>query len=143
MELPARPASLARGPGEPQRRSMVTRWGLAPASAEAPGRSSFPSRCQKRDRPWQLASSLSSREMSQCVVATLVALLLLCGLVGAAAASRANRAGTGLLLGLLLGPFGLLIVWRRREGWIQARAIRSGAAEREREEQAQREWRGY
>ena len=81
--------------------------------------------------------------MSQCVVATLVALLLLCGLVGAAAASRANRAGTGLLLGLLLGPFGLLIVWRRREGWIQARAIRSGAAEREREEQAQREWRGY
>lgn len=81
--------------------------------------------------------------MSQAVVAMLLILLLLCGVVGAAAASRANRAGTGLLLGLLLGPFGLLVVWRRRECWIHAAITRSGAAEREREEQAQREWRGY
>lgn len=38
----------------------------------------------------------------------LIVLWLLCGILGAAMLSGYNKAGTGFLLGLLLGPFGLL-----------------------------------
>lgn len=35
--------------------------------------------------------------------------LAVCGFLGAAVASSKNRAGTGLVLGLLLGPIGVLV----------------------------------
>lgn len=46
---------------------------------------------------------------------------ILFAILGAAMLSRYNRAGTGLLLGLLLGPFGLLF----------ALVIRSGESKKE------------
>jgi hypothetical protein len=41
---------------------------------------------------------------------------LLCSILGAAMLSRYNKAGTGFLLGLILGPLGLLFVLVIRSG---------------------------
>lgn len=41
---------------------------------------------------------------------------LLCSILGAALLSRYNKAGTGLLLGLFLGPFGVLFALIIRSG---------------------------
>ncbi len=35
--------------------------------------------------------------------------MLVCGFLGAAVASSKNRAGTGLILGMLLGPIGVVV----------------------------------
>jgi hypothetical protein len=40
----------------------------------------------------------------------LIITLALCALIGAAIGSSANKAGTGLILGLLFGPLGLIII---------------------------------
>lgn len=40
---------------------------------------------------------------------------ILCGIAGAAILSRYDNAGTGCLLGGLLGPIGLLIAWTMRD----------------------------
>jgi DNA-directed RNA polymerase subunit RPC12/RpoP len=40
---------------------------------------------------------------------------ILCGVAGGAMLSRFNKAGTGFLLGLLLGPIGLIIAWTMRD----------------------------
>jgi hypothetical protein len=39
----------------------------------------------------------------------------LCGIAGAAMLSRFNKAGSGFLLGGLLGPIGLIIAWTMRD----------------------------
>ncbi len=41
---------------------------------------------------------------------------LLCSILGAAILSRYNKAGTGFLLGLILGPLGLLLALVMRSG---------------------------
>ena len=73
----------------------------------------------------------------------LVPLWGICALASAALLSRDDHAGRGFLWGLVLGPLGLLIVWRRRPVW--ERHWRSGAVggEDARKEQAWREWRGH
>jgi len=73
----------------------------------------------------------------------LLVLLVLSGVVGAAIASRADRAGTGFLLGFFVGPVGLLLVWHLRSRWGRDRAAKAASQERDREEQAFREWRGH
>lgn len=40
---------------------------------------------------------------------------ILCGIAGAAMLSRFGKAGTGCLLGGLLGPIGLIIAWTMRD----------------------------
>ena len=40
-----------------------------------------------------------------------IAVWLLSGVLGAAFLSRSNRAGVGCLLGMLLGPIGVIIAW--------------------------------
>ena len=40
---------------------------------------------------------------------------ILCAIAGAAMLSRFNKAGTGCLLGGLLGPIGLIIAWTMRD----------------------------
>jgi hypothetical protein len=40
---------------------------------------------------------------------------ILCGIAGGAMLSRYNQAGTGCLLGFLLGPIGLVIAWTKRD----------------------------
>ena len=45
----------------------------------------------------------------------LVLLWCLFGIAGAAVLSRYNKAGIGCLLGLFLGPIGLLIAWTKRD----------------------------
>ena len=47
----------------------------------------------------------------------LVLLWLLFGIAGAAVLSRANKAGIGCLLGIILGPIGLIIAWVVRRDW--------------------------
>lgn len=44
-----------------------------------------------------------------------IAFWILCGIAGAAMLSRFNKAGTGCLLGGLLGPIGLIIAWTMRD----------------------------
>ena len=72
-----------------------------------------------------------------------IACALLCAVAGGALLSRLDRAGTGVLLGGLLGPLGLVavLVWRRR--WAARDRLTALEAEGRREEQAWREWRGY
>ena len=69
--------------------------------------------------------------------------LVLCGLVGGALLSRMDRAGTGVLLGTLLGPIGVAIVLFRRRRWAARDQLAATEAESRRAEQAWREWRGY
>lgn len=57
----------------------------------------------------------------------LVVIWIICGIVGAAILSGQNQAGTGCLLGLLLGPI----------GWIVALVMRSNANEDEARRQHQ------
>ena len=45
----------------------------------------------------------------------IILLWLFCAFLAAALLSRFNRAGTGCLLGLLLGPIGLVISWVIRD----------------------------
>ena len=70
-------------------------------------------------------------------------LLVSCGIRGAILVGSLDRAGSGFLLGALLGPFGLRLIRKRRDRWAKAywRGIEAG--DRERKEQAWREWRGY
>ena len=72
-----------------------------------------------------------------------IACLGLCGLVGGALLGRLDRAGTGVLLGALLGPIGLVIVLLQRRRWAARDRVTALQAESRREEQAWREWRGY
>jgi hypothetical protein len=44
-----------------------------------------------------------------------VILWILCGIAGGAMLSRYNKAGSGFLLGWLLGPIGLIIAWTMRD----------------------------
>jgi hypothetical protein len=44
-----------------------------------------------------------------------VVIWVLCGVAGAAMLSRYGKAGTGFLLGGLLGPIGLIITWTMRD----------------------------
>lgn len=46
---------------------------------------------------------------------TLIIIAVLCGIAGAAMLRRFNKAGTGCLLGGLLGPLGLIIAWTMRD----------------------------
>ncbi len=64
-------------------------------------------------------------------------------LVSAGLLSHDNHAGRGFLWGLVLGPVGLLIVWRKRAAWERRWQSEAGAGEDVRKEQAWREWRGY
>jgi len=66
-----------------------------------------------------------------------------CALVSAGLLSRSDRAGTGFLWGLSLGPVGLLVVWVRRSAWQRRWDREEAAAEERRKEMAWREWRGY
>ena len=45
----------------------------------------------------------------------LVITSLICAIAGAAMLSRYNKAGSGFLLGGLLGPIGLIIAWTMRD----------------------------
>ena len=45
----------------------------------------------------------------------LIPFWILCGVAGGAMLSRYNKAGTGFLLGILLGPIGLIIAWTMRD----------------------------
>lgn len=45
----------------------------------------------------------------------LIVFWILCGVAGAAMLSRYDKAGTGCLLGGLLGPIGLIIAWTMRD----------------------------
>ena len=76
-------------------------------------------------------------------VLILLLALLLSGVAGAAILSRDDHAGTGFLLGTLLGPLGVGIILSRRRTWeARWRREQLGAEER-RKEQAFRDWRGY
>jgi len=67
----------------------------------------------------------------------------ICALAGAALLSRDDHAGRGFLWGLVLGPVGLLLVWRKRSVWERRWQREAGGGEAVRKEQAWREWRGY
>ncbi len=54
------------------------------------------------------------------------------GLVGAVILNRANKAGTGCLVGLLLGPLGLIVAWVIRRDWENDQIAAKGK-ERKRE----------
>jgi hypothetical protein len=69
--------------------------------------------------------------------------LVACGVIGAALLGPLNRAGTGFLLGFLLGPVGILVIWVRRPAWIRRQTINAAAAQLSQKEQAWREWRGH
>ena len=73
----------------------------------------------------------------------LVLLWAVCALTSAALLSRDDHAGTGFLWGLVLGPVGLLIVWRRRAVWEHRWRSEAFGGEDARKEQAWREWRGH
>ena len=72
-----------------------------------------------------------------------IAAWLLCAVVGGALLSRLVRAGTGVLLGALLGPLGIVIVLVGRPRWAARDRRDAMEAESRREVQAWREWRGY
>lgn len=74
---------------------------------------------------------------------SLVPVWAICALVSAALLGRDDHAGQGFLWGLVLGPVGLLIVWRKRAAWERRWQSKAGASEDVRKEQAWREWRGY
>ena len=80
--------------------------------------------------------------MSLALLALLIALLL-SGFAGAALLSRDDHAGTGFLLGALLGPFGVGIVLSRRRRWEARWRREQVGAEERRKEQAFRDWRGH
>jgi len=80
--------------------------------------------------------------MSFGLVAILVALLVT-GVIGAALLSRDDRAGTGFLLGGVLGPIGVGIILARRRQWEARWRRETAGAEDRRKEQAFRDWRGY
>jgi hypothetical protein len=77
------------------------------------------------------------------VLEAVIVALIACAAFGATLLSRLDRAGTGFLLGGLLGPLGLLVIWLRRPHWIRQAAIEAVGAEHNRKDQAWREWRGY
>lgn len=72
-----------------------------------------------------------------------IAAWLLCAALGAALLSRLDRAGTGALLGALLGPLGIVVVLVARPRWAARDRRDALEAESRREEQAWREWKGY
>jgi hypothetical protein len=74
------------------------------------------------------------------LVYVVVAVQATCAL---ASAAILNRAGTGLLLGALLGPLGLAVALRRRARWERELKRWERRAEEARKEQAWREWRGH
>lgn len=63
---------------------------------------------------------------------TLIIFWVLCGIAGAAMLSRVDKAGTGCLLGGLLGPIGLIIAWTMRDSakMDREKAIQSREAAR-------------
>ena len=46
----------------------------------------------------------------------ILGLLVVCGLLGAALLNRYDKAGTGCVLGLILGPIGVILAWTMRDG---------------------------
>jgi len=48
-------------------------------------------------------------------MAAILVFWILCGIAGSMILGRFNKAGTGCLLGGLLGPIGLLIAWTMRD----------------------------
>jgi len=76
------------------------------------------------------------------LVALLIALLV-CGGVGAALLSRNDHAGTGFLLGAVLGPIGVGVILSRRRKWEARWRRETAGAEERRKEQAFRDWRGH
>jgi hypothetical protein len=73
----------------------------------------------------------------------LLVLLALSAVIGAVLLARADRAGTGFVLGILLGPIGVAIILARRHAWEAHWSLSAGRKEDARKEQAFREWRGY
>ena len=64
---------------------------------------------------------------------------ILCGIAGAGMLSRYGKAGSGFLLGLLLGPIGLIIAWTMRDTAKLDEAKSSGAAPGSAEDRVERE----
>ena len=64
---------------------------------------------------------------------------ILCGIAGAGMLSRYGKAGSGFLLGLLLGPIGLIIAWTMRDTAKLDEAKSSGAAPGSAEDRVKRE----
>ena len=69
--------------------------------------------------------------------------LLASGVVGAGLLSRDDRAGTGFLLGALLGPIGVGVILARQRTWEARWRRQAAGAEERRKEQAFRDWRGH
>jgi|SRR5215471_2065400 len=55
------------------------------------------------------------RGTTETLMGYLVITSLICAIAGAAMLSRYNKAGSGFLLGGLLGPIGLIIAWTMRD----------------------------
>ena len=81
--------------------------------------------------------------MTSVAVDVLIVTWALCAIAGAALLGRLDHAGTGFVLGGLLGPLGLVVILLKRRAWQRHWTVDSASVERERKEQALREWRGY